>query len=112
MIFQMISLTVLGQNCLIHDEDCVHITRNQQRQCLKWSKEIDLKDSIIVSKDSIISIQSVFITSSDVRIKKIDQDLSESQQSLHRMKKKRKNAFIIGGISCILSALLTLIVTI
>ena len=106
----MISLTVLGQSCLIHNEDCVHITRDQQRQCLKWSKEINLKDSIIVSKDSIMSIQNDFILSSDIRIKKIDQKLSETQQSLHKMKKKRKNAFIIGGISCILSSILTLIV--
>ena len=104
---QMISLTVLGQQSSI---DSVKISRDQQRQCIVWYQSNNLKDLIINQKDSIITIQNNFILSSDIRIEKIDQQLSQSQQSLLKMKKKRRNAWIIGGISTILSSLLTVIV--
>jgi len=106
----MMNLTAYGQICSIHHVDCVHITRDEQRQCIKWFKQIELKDSIIASKDSIIVLQEVFIESSDERITMIDQKLSESRKSLDKMKKKRRNAFIIGGITTILAPIVTLAV--
>jgi hypothetical protein len=104
----MISLTVHGQPS--SKTDSITISRDQQRQCVIWYHENNLKDSIIVSKDSIIVIQDQFIEESDVRIKEIDSKLSQSRQDLKKMKKKRRNAWIVGGFSTILSAILTLIV--
>ena len=106
----MISLTASGQTCSIHNEDCVHITREQQKQCIKWFKELQLKDSVIVAKDSIIRIQSGFIASSEELILEIDADLAESRADLKKMKKKRNRAFIFGGISTILATLVTILV--
>ena len=109
MIFLMVDLIVCSQVCSIHNIECVHITRDQQKSCIKcWLNE-PIKDSIIVAKDSIIEIQTVFIESSDGIIHQLDQELSKTKADLIKMKKKRNNAFIIGGISCTFGILLALL---
>ena len=90
-----IKLTAFGQPCSI---DSVTISRDQQRQCIIWYKEGSIKDSIINTKDSIIVIQRSFIQYSDTLIGDFDLKLKESENKYQKMKKKRRNAFIIGGI--------------
>lgn len=95
----MMSLTLNGQT----SSDSVTITRNQQKQCLKWYYDNQFKDSIIIYKDSIIIRQTDFIELSSERIERLDSSLTESKHNLERMKKKRNRAFIIGGVSTIVS---------
>jgi len=57
------------------------------------------KDELIVLKDSIISKQETFIESTDLTIKKLDSELIQAKFDLEQMRKKRKNAFIMGAIT-------------
>jgi hypothetical protein len=68
-----------------------------------WNKESLFKDSIIVEKDSIIVLQRGFIQYTDTLITTYDLKLKESEENLKIMTEKRKNAFIIGGVSTIAS---------
>jgi len=90
----MTSLTAFGQRSSI---DSVTISRDQQRQCIVWYKEGIYKDSIIQYKDSVIMIQRGFIQYTDTTINKLNNMVVEAGKRLHKMKKKRRNAFIIGG---------------
>ena len=101
----MNNLIVFSQPCF----DCVEITRDQQRTCIKCLINEPIKDSIIVSKDSIIVLQRSFIEYSDVLIDDLDSRLAETQKDLEKMKKKRKRAFVFGGISTIFAVIITLI---
>jgi len=78
--------------------DSVTISRDQQKQCIVWYKEGVVKDSIIVAKDSIIVVQRGFIQYTDTLITDFDLKLKESQNRLEKMKRKRRNAWIFGGV--------------
>jgi hypothetical protein len=91
--------------------DSVTISRDQQRQCIIWHKEGIVKDSIINTKDSVIVLQRSFIQYTDTLITNYDIRLKDSQNKLEEMKKKRRNAFIIGGASSIATFFLTFFLT-
>ena len=65
------------------------------------------KDSIIIVKDTLIVTQQRFIDLSDVFIKDLDYQLVKYKKDLVRMKKKRKNAYFIGGGTTLGAFLLT-----
>jgi len=79
--------------------DSITISRTQQRQCIVWYKEGIYKDSIIESKDSVITIQRDFIQYTDTTINKLNGMVVNANKRLQKMKKKRRNAFIIGGVT-------------
>jgi hypothetical protein len=87
--------TAFGQPSSI---DSVTISRDQQKQCIVWHKEGVVKDSIIVAKDSIIVVQREFIHYTDTLITDYDLKLKTSYNRLDKMKKKRRNAWIFGGV--------------
>jgi hypothetical protein len=81
--------------------DSVTISRDQQKQCIVWHHEGVVKDSIIVAKDSIIVVQREFIQYTDTLITDYDLKLKTSYNRLDKMKKKRRNAWIFGGIGTV-----------
>ena len=83
--------------------DSVTISRDQQRQCIVWAKEGVVKDSIIVAKDSVITLQRGYIEHSEGVITNLDLKLRESSQNLEKMRKKRRNALIFGGSSTVIA---------
>ena len=83
--------------------DSVTISRDQQRQCIVWHREGIVKDSIIVAKDSVITLQRGYIEHSEGVIADFDLRLKESNQNLEKMRKKRRNAFIFGGSSTVIA---------
>lgn len=106
ILYLINSWTAFGQIC----SDCVEITREEQRTCIKCLINEPIKDSIIISKDSIIVIQREFIESSEVYIETLDSRLAESIKDFEKMKKKRKRAFVFGGISTIFAIIITCLV--
>jgi len=94
IILLTINSIALGQPS---SSDSVTISRDQQRQCIIWAKENVVKDSIIVAKDSIVSIQRGYIEHSEGVIAEYDLRLKESTKKYEKMRKKRRNALIFGG---------------
>lgn len=89
--------------------DSVTITRKQQRECIKWYYESTYKDSIIIHKDSIIII-------SDERIRVLEADLlksfdkqDEQAQSIQKLKRRKKRAWIFGSIGGFVAGILATI---
>ena len=99
LVLTLTALTItnsiaFGQTSL---NDSITISRAQQRQCIVWYKEGIYKDSIIYSKDSVITIQRGFIQYTDTTINDLNTMVVNANKRLLKMKKKRRNAFIIGG---------------
>ena len=103
---QINSSILFGQIC----SECVEITREQQKTCIKCLINEPIKDSIIISKDSIIVLQREFIENTDGYIERLDSALAESRKDLEKMKKKRKRAFAFGGISTIFAVIITCLI--
>lgn len=90
---------IAQETCLIQDS-LIHYTVRQDIRCLTCLINEPLKDSIIVTLDSINIKNKQFIDYSDIQIRKLDKDLV-------KYKKKHKNAVKTGTISCVITFLLT-----
>jgi len=88
------SWTAYGQ----HGTDSVVITRDQQRNCLKCLMNSSIKDSIIISNINHIADLDAFIDDADRTIIDINSEFKKSISDLESMKKKRKRAFLWGGL--------------
>lgn len=77
-----ISWTAHGQPS---STDSVTITRDQQRQCIKWyNNTIAYRDTIIPAKDSIIEKNEYFIKYQETEIRKRDARIARADNKLKR----------------------------
>lgn len=97
------SWTVFGQ-------EYIQITREQQRQCIKWHSENQYKDSIIIQKDSVINFMGDVIYIERAQNKAISDTLTAVRlDNLVQQKKVKRNRRIaIGGFSGFLGAIILL----
>lgn len=71
--------------------DSVTITREQQRQCVKWyNTVVAYQDTIIPVKDSIIATKDAFIEKQESTIEKQTEKIAVA-------KRKQRNTGIIAG---------------
>lgn len=96
----MMNLTAFGQPS---STDSVLISREQQKQCVKWYYQNQFKDSIIIVKDSIILNQAEFIESCDERVQLFNEKLSEEQNRSTRYKKQRNRSLFGGSVLVVLA---------
>lgn len=92
----MLNLTVYGQP----SSDKVLITREEQRNCIKWYNENLYKDSIISAKDSIYSLQLAQNKAISDTLTALRVDYTKAQNKV-----KRNRRIAIGGISGFILAL-------
>lgn len=89
--------TAFGQ-CLIHDENCIHYSEQQDIRCLQCLQNAPLKDSIIATRDSSIVILSAFVDVAEVALKTESEQHTATKEELRDMRKKRRRAFLWGGL--------------
>jgi len=103
-----LTLNAIAQEpCLIHDDNCIHYSERQDIRCLDCLMNEPCKDELIVIKDSIIVKQQMFIDYTDNAIKELNSELVKTELALAIMRKKRKNAFIMGGITSLTGIITT-----
>ena len=80
--------------------DSVLISRDQQKQCIKWYGEIHiLRDSILPAMDSVILVQSNFIISTEEKLYELDDELTAANLEIEKKAKRLKRTrWIAGGI--------------
>lgn len=95
MAYLTISLTALGQPS--SRTDSITISRDQQRQCIKWHDEVDsLRLNIIPAKDSIISKQDQFIERTELKLYESEKKRNAAENRAADQERKKKNAWKIG----------------
>ena len=90
--------------------DKVLITREEQRNCIKWHSENLYKDSVIHTKDVIISLKdSVYLVQLS-KNKEISDTLTALKADYTKAQKKvkRNRRIAIGGISGFLASIILL----
>jgi hypothetical protein len=95
--------TAFGQS----STDSVTISRNQQRQCIKWYYDVLYRDSVIFQKNILIS-------TSDERIRELETSylnslntIDDQKTTIERIEKTKKRGwFTAGGVAVILALLL------
>lgn len=113
-LFVMLLLTVTATSNSIAfgqpSSDKVLITREEQRNCIKWHSENLYKDSVIHTKDVIISLKdSVYL----VQLSK-NKEISDTLTALKvdytkaQKKVKRNRRMAIGGISAFIASIILL----
>ena len=98
---------IAQEHCIIHDDKCIHYSERQDIRCLDCLMNEPCKDELIVIKDSIIVKQQMFIDYTDNAIKELNSELVKTELALAVMRKKRKNAFILGGITSLAGIITT-----
>ncbi len=96
------NLTAYGQP----SNDKVLITREEQRNCIKWYSENLYKDSVIITLDEVIGYKDTVINVQRVQNKAITDSLNILRLDYTKEQKKvRTNRRIaIGGISAFILA--------
>lgn len=83
MVTATISWTAHGQPST--GQDSVTISRDQQRQCLKWYQTVVYyQDTIIPTKDTLITRHEEFITYQEGEIQKRDERIQKADKKLKR----------------------------
>jgi hypothetical protein len=97
------TLTAYGQL----STDSVTISRNQQKQCIKWYYDVLYRDSVIIQ-------QKIIISTSDERIRGLETSylnsldtIDNQKATIERIEKTKKRGwFTAGGVAVILAFLL------
>ena len=89
------NLTVFGQPS---HSDSVKISREQQRQCIKWYNETLYKDSIIEVKDKVINVKDSIIENKGREISACNERSEELARENTRkdIKIKRRGRIALG----------------
>lgn len=94
----MMNLIAFGQL----STDSITISRDQQRQCIKWHNSLQYKDSIIGVQKEVIENQDNQIKNRNIALddcKVINDDLTDKNTKLEKKSKRRlKIAIVEGGI--------------
>ena len=89
MILLLTLNSTVWSQCIIHGKSspdgCKAYTKQQRIECLKAFNDLLYADSTIIAKDSIISIQSNFIISTDKLVNELDQKLIQSNKDLDKI---------------------------
>ena len=102
----MTSLTAYGQP----SSDKVLITREEQRNCIKWYSENLYKDSVIITLGEVIGYKDTVINIQRAQNKAISDSLSVSRLDNTKLQKKvkRNRNIAIGSISGFVASLILL----
>lgn len=102
----MLNWTAYGQP----SNDKILITREEQRNCIKWYNENLYKDSIIYQKDRVIEFKDTVISNKISQNKAISDTLTSARLDNTNLTKKvkRNRRIAIGGISGFIGTLILL----
>lgn len=102
----MLNWTAYGQP----SNDKILITREEQRNCIKWYNENLYKDSIIYQKDRVIEFKDTVISNKISQNKAISDTLTSVRLDNTNLTKKvkRNRRIAIGGISGFIGTLILL----
>lgn len=90
--------------------ELIKITREEQRNCIKWFNENLYKDSIILVKDELINYKDTVINIKTHQNKAISDTLTQVRLDNNTLQKKvrRNRRIAIGGISGFIASLILL----
>ena len=104
----LIAMIIL--NSIVFGQEYIKITREEQRQCIKWYSENQYKDSIILELNHAINIQDTIIDICTHENKAITDTLAVARLDIIKQQKKvkRNRKMAIGGISGFIATLILL----